>query len=214
MFYDSSYQQSASFDSKAVTRYLSAAGYATLDATGLASWLDDRIADRKPSTLVFAIDYLPTSLADGDLAQSPLRRYLDSGGRVVWPGAPPLLWPRDPATGELGAYNTIRYDAPGRLLGVSHDHASFDPRGTHATARGTRWGLNGYWKDNWSVPLREVSEALAIDEWGLASSWTKPYGGTPGTGFIRIPGADPRVIYLVAETRPGSRKPSTTAVGH
>jgi hypothetical protein len=105
-------------------------------------------------------------------------------------------------SGSRGAYNTMRWDAPGELLGVSHQSASFDPRGTRATALGARWGLNGYWRDSWGVPEREVSAVLARDEWGLATSWIRSYGGAPGTGFIRIPGGDPRSIYLVAESRP------------
>lgn len=202
VFSDSSYRKAAGFDPAPVVKYLTDAGYQALDAGALASWLDARIADRAPSTLVFAIDYLPESLAQPPLEHSPLRRYLEAGGKVVWPGAPPLLWPQDPATGSRGAYNTIRWEAPGQLLGVSHQKASFDPRGTRATAVGTRWGLSGYWRDSWGVPVSEVSCVLARDEWGMATSWIRRFGGGPGTGFVRVPGGDPRSIYLVAETRP------------
>jgi hypothetical protein len=204
VFYDSSYQKSASFDARALFKYLSEADYQPLDATALAAWLDARIADRAPSTLVFAIDYLPDALARPPLDQSPLRRYLEAGGKVVWPGSPPLLWPQDPATGSRGAYDTMHWDAPGQLLGVSHQHASFDLRGTRATGPGARWGLNGYWRDSWGIPVSEVSTVLARDEWGMATSWVRQYGGPPGTGFFRVPGDNVRSIYLVAETRPAS----------
>jgi outer membrane protein assembly factor BamB len=202
VFYDSAYQKSATFDARRVTSYLVEAGYEQLGEKALADWLEARIADHKPSTLVFGIDYLPKSVATEPLEHSPLRRYLEAGGKVVWPGSPPLLWPRDPATGSAGEYHTMRYQAPGQLLGVSHEQASFDPRGTRATALGVRFGLTGYWKDTWSVPASVVSQVLASDEWGLASSWIKRFGGPAGTGFVRVPGADPRAIYLVAESRP------------
>jgi hypothetical protein len=45
---------------------------------------------------------------------------------------------------------------------------------------------------------------LARDEWGMATSWVRQYGGPPGTGFFRVPGDNVRSIYLVAETRPAS----------
>jgi hypothetical protein len=96
----------------------------------------------------------------------------------------------------------MHWDAPGQLLGVSHLHASFDLRGTRATTLGARWGLNGYWRDSWGVPVSEVSTVLARDEWGMATSWVRRFGGPPGTGFIRVPGGDPKSIYLVAEVRP------------
>ncbi|HKV73606.1 MAG TPA: PQQ-binding-like beta-propeller repeat protein [Gemmatimonadales bacterium] len=202
VFFDSTYLKSASFDARAVARYLTDAGYQLLDAGALARWLTERIADQAPSTLVFAIDYLPETVAQAPLDQSLLRRYLDGGGKVVWPGSPPLLWPINPATGSRGGYDTMQWDAPCRLLGVAHQAASFDLRGARATALGAHWGLNGYWRDSWGVPWKSVTAVLAKDEWGLATSWIRQYGGAPGTGFIRVPGNDPASIYLVAEIRP------------
>jgi len=202
VFFDSTYLKSASFDARAVARYLGEAGYQTLDAGALAGWLNDRIADKAPSTLVFAIDYAPPVVVEPPFDHSLLRRYLDAGGKVVWPGAPPLLWPIDPSTGSRGSYDTMQWDAPCQLLGVSHQSASFDLRGTRATSLGIRWGLNGYWRDSWGVPVKVVSAVLAKDEWGTATSWLRSFGGAPGTGFIRVPGGDPKSIYLVAETRP------------
>jgi len=49
-----------------------------------------------------------------------------------------------------------------------------------------------------------VTDVLGRDEWGLAAAWVKSYGGAPGTGFVRVPGADPFVVYLAAEYRPAA----------
>ena len=43
---------------------------------------------------------------------------------------------------------------------------------------------------------------LGRDEFGLAVSWVRSYGGPPGTGFVRVPADDPMAIYLAAEYRP------------
>ena len=48
-----------------------------------------------------------------------------------------------------------------------------------------------------------VTTVLGRDEWGLAAGWVKRYGGGAGTGFVRVPSADPFVVYLAAEYRPG-----------
>jgi len=46
-----------------------------------------------------------------------------------------------------------------------------------------------------------VTRVLGSDAAGLASAWWKRYGGSNGTGFFRVPGDDPHVLYLAAEYR-------------
>ena len=43
-----------------------------------------------------------------------------------------------------------------------------------------------------------VTEVLALDEWGLASTWVRSYDGPPGTGFVRAGSLDPAAVYLLA----------------
>lgn len=100
-----------------------------------------------------------------------------------------MLWPRDPRTGEFADYSGIDRAAPLRLLGVDHARGNFDGFGAMVTPEGTRWGLTGWWEANWSVDPKGVTEALAVDDNGIASSWVENYGGPPGTGFVRIYGA-------------------------
>ncbi|MGH7535596.1 MAG: hypothetical protein ACREMG_08420 [Gemmatimonadales bacterium] len=160
-----------------------------LAAAGLRTFLAGRAADRVPSVVVFAIDHLPETVAPVAADTVLFRRYLDHGGKVVWPGIPPMLWPRDPRTGEFADYSGIDRAAPPRLLGVDHARGNFDGFGAMVTPEGTRWGLTGWWEANWSVDPKGVTEALAVDDNGIASSWVKNYGGPPGTGFVRIYGA-------------------------
>jgi hypothetical protein len=68
--------------------------------------------------VVFAIDHLPQQLADTAQGAPLLRRFLDAGGKVVWPGTPPMLWVRDPATGSPGSYAAIDRSRARRLLDV------------------------------------------------------------------------------------------------
>jgi hypothetical protein len=86
-----------------------------------------------------------------------------------------------------------------RLLGVSHEHANFDPTGAQATEAGHRFGLIGWWPSDWSAAPSDVTDTLAIDEQGLASAWRKSYGGAPGTGFVRLFGSQWTSVGLAPE---------------
>ena len=137
--------------------------------------------------MVFALDHLPATVAPIAADTVLFRRYLSSGGKVVWLGVPPLVWPKDPRTGDAD-YARIDRGAGARLLGVDFTRSNFDAYGNRVTREGRRWGLSGWWESNWSVDPREVTTVLAQDDNGLAGAWVKSYGGPPGTGFVRIYG--------------------------
>jgi len=197
VFYDSTLSQ-ASWNREApeYAEYFGQRGYDRLDLTGLAGFLDVRTSDRAPSVVVFATTHLTPEI------QRRFRGYLDAGGKVVWPGMPPVLWPADPKTGDNGTLADIAWDAPNRLLGVPHDLAIFDRRGVRATAVGRRWGISDRFRIGWGVAPEGVSEVLALDEWGLAAAWVKTYGGPAGTGFVRLNDHDEHAAFLAAEYRP------------
>lgn len=204
VFFDSTYRKAATVhDPETTAQYLAHRGYEMLNADALASFLTDRIADRSPSVVVFAIDRAPAALTTAPLSQSILRRYLDAGGKIVWTGKPPLIFDTDLGKGTYPPMSAMNWSAPNELLGVPHDAALFDQRGAHATDQGRRLGLPSRWRDSWSVARGGVTTVLGVDEWGLAAAWIRNYGGAPGTGFVRVPGDDPLVVYLAAEsTRP------------
>jgi outer membrane protein assembly factor BamB len=172
--------------------------YEKLDAAGAAAFLRDRTADRAASVIVFNSDP-PAEIIP------LLRPYLDAGGKVVWTGIPPALWPPDPKSGKRTGLDQLDYAAPGRLFGVDHSRALFDKRGVQTTPAGRRWGLTGYWRGSWGVSPTAVSEVLGLDEWGLATAWVKSYGGAAGTGLVRVPGDDPVKLYFAAEYRPATQ---------
>ena len=63
---------------------LEAAGYTILDAEALKTWMDDRIADRALSVVVFCKDVVPDTVGETMTVDCTVRRYLDAGGKVVW----------------------------------------------------------------------------------------------------------------------------------
>jgi hypothetical protein len=152
--------------------------------------------------VVFAIDHLPRDLApnaNGAATTSLLRRYLDAGGKVVWTGTPPLLWPK-PDTGSRSLSGVTR-GATAALLGVHHERGNFDAVSVSSiTDAGRRIGVAGWWMSDWPADPEDVSTVLAYDEQGLAAAWIKSFGGVPGSGFVRFPLGDglPRITSIVA----------------
>lgn len=187
----------------ALAAQLVARGYSPVDDDGLVAALTAAIADNRPTTAIFTSDDLPLAAAKEPLDQSLLRRFLDAGGKVVWTGMPPLLWPRDSVGRRVGALKAITWERPAELLGVGHAATMFDRRLARVTDAGRRWGLTGRWRDSWAIDPREVSEVLGVDDWGLAAAWARNYGGQAGTGFVRVSAADAQAVYLGAEYRPG-----------
>ena len=204
VFFDSAYIKSASVpDPVLMSRYFANRGYQVLDEKALGEFLQARIADKAPSVLVFAIDHLPPPAVDTTaFERSPLRRYLDAGGKVVWPGIPPVLFPRDPKTGSPGGLSALKWGNATRLLGVPHEAAMFDQRGVRATNAGKQWGLQQRWRTGWGIDPDKSITVLGLDEFGLASAWVKRYGGPEGTGFVRVPPDEPMTVFLAAEYRP------------
>ncbi|MBL0180280.1 MAG: PQQ-binding-like beta-propeller repeat protein [Gemmatimonadetes bacterium] len=182
VFWDSSLVASTFFRGhEPVRHWLRDHGYAMLDANGLTRWLDGQ-ATGAPSVIVFAMDALPSGAAPA------LRRYLDQGGKVVWLGVPPTLWPRG-ADGGLELKDVDRESAT-RLLGVGFEQGNFDPHGATSTAAGLRWGLTRWHVSNWGADPKTVTDVLAMDDEGLAASWVRRFSGRPGSGFVRLFGVD------------------------
>ena len=116
---------------------------------------------------MFAIDLPPADVVKPPLATSLLRRYLDAGGKVVWLGLPPNIWPVEPLEGQRKSLNEVQWAAPEELLGVPHGDALFDQRGARATPVGQHWGLTSRFRATWSVAPAGVTNVLALDDWGL-----------------------------------------------
>ncbi len=189
-------------DDEEVRDYFSQEGYTVVDGAELAGFLGARIEDRSPSVVIFAVDRVPEEIGTDPAGEMLLRRYLESGGTVVWPGMPPLAAVIDPQTGERIGWNLEATEA---LLGVHHEKRSLrEPLESRPTAEGRRWGLSGWWVSTGWVEPDAVTTVLATNESGQASSWVKIYGGGPGTGFIKLPGGpelpfDLGLVKAVAE---------------
>jgi outer membrane protein assembly factor BamB len=186
---------------------LTAESYQTLTRFNVAQFLEARIADRAPSVVVFATDAIPTTLVDdADGKSTLLRRYLEAGGKAVWPGGPPLLVVFDPVSGQVVQPTPESVKRFRGVLGIDENGSFEGPSRSRPTDLGRRWGLSADW---WMceapiAPAAGAVDVLATDEHGHAAAWVRHYGGAPGTGFVRCwgrekPLPDPRVVLKLAE---------------
>lgn len=162
--------------------YFKARGYTVLGATDLARWMQDRVVDGGPSVVVFAIDHAPRSIVATSSDTVLLRRYLSSGGKVVWPGVPPRYWLSD-STGQrpLRLFGGTGTDS---VLGVRLELDPFDRYSVKPTPRGEAWGLTGWWLGAMSTSVDRGLDVLARDERGYAAVWIKHYTRSSRGGFL------------------------------
>ena len=169
-------------------------GYERLDTLAIAQFMEARVRDRTPSVVVFGMDYLPRAITgepDG-LETSLFRRYLDSGGKVLWLSNPPLSVLIDP---ESGQFIGLDRDRPRRLLGVGHGTWNTDLYPVRITPGGERWGLSQPWMGGPVADAKDVTEVLAHDEQHRPVAWVRNYGGAPGTGFVHLrPSVDGAIL--------------------
>jgi PQQ-like domain len=186
---------------KLVKDYLADQGYEILKPGSLCSFLAERAKDRAPSVVVFATDHLPDDFTQ-ETQVDTLRNYLLQGGKVVWLGAPPLIWEYDRKTGKPQAFARKKTEG---LLGVPHPYTRSDVYGFKITPEGYRWGLRNETQSSWGVDPHDVDLVLATDEAGKATAWVRTSNREiTGAGFVQLwgfPSSSPnlREIQAVAE---------------
>jgi eukaryotic-like serine/threonine-protein kinase len=170
-----------------VRDYFQGRGYEELSSSSAPDWLAARMADHAPSTVVFPTDFLPAQLAGPDPAQGPFRRYLDSGGKIVWIGDYPPLLLQLITRHDMIVGSAIRWDDSSKLLGISLRGGLNNELGDNqVTAAGQDWGLPDWWLGTWDLPPSNEITALSLDDRRYVGAWVKSYGGAPGTGFVYI----------------------------
>ncbi|MEQ9401426.1 MAG: PQQ-binding-like beta-propeller repeat protein [Longimicrobiales bacterium] len=190
----------SSAEHRRVAAHFEEAGYELLDGAALTAFLTDRVADGAPSVVVFGMDGLPEEVAGPTRPElSLLRRYLEGGGKAVWPALPPLAAVRND-DGRVTGFDRAR---PTALLGVDHSAWDTDTYGVTITREGMRWGLATPFLGSPYVAADEASVVLARDELGRAAAWVRSFGGPVGTGWVVVPATTHpdrlREMRLVAE---------------
>ncbi len=163
-----------------------AAGYTILNADQLKTWMNERIADKKLSVVVFCLDVAPDTVCETMDANCTLRKYLNAGGKIVWYAD----WPFYYQGHANGAMDTWGGAGASAVLGFD---ASSGPNETYEqvtfTAAGRAWGLTQAWQSRrpTSATITSNLTVLATISSGSAAAWVKHYvPGDKYRGFVRL----------------------------
>jgi outer membrane protein assembly factor BamB len=164
-----------------ITPYLRDKGFEVLDSEDkLYSFLESRVEDLKPSVVVFALPIIPGNVLGNAPENGLMRKYLTSGGKVIWMGDVPNYYEPD----EQDQYK--RDPSPGSRL-LSAKYLLPNDSGNYisvSTQEGRNMGLPSRLKTTGSVISPEGIIPLANDEFGRVNCWMKKFNPRPGSGFI------------------------------
>jgi outer membrane protein assembly factor BamB len=163
--------------------YFRQQGYEVLDATGLARFFRERIADTVPSAVVMATDVLPQQVAPVLADTVLLTRYLRAGGKIVSPGVPLGALARDSAGHYLGQDPTGMQ----KLLGVPSASLDYESGPSRPTEAGRRWGIERTVRGYYQMDPRAVGTPLALDRESKATAWVYSYRpDRRGSGYVQL----------------------------
>lgn len=163
--------------------YFTSNGYSLISTVKLDSILQQ--TDATNSVIVFASNYFPKEILTG-YEKSSLRKYLNSGGRIVVCGINPVVARYD-NNKNLNGFNFLMADS---VLGIYYgpndlrSHKGIYP--SFATEEGKKWGMKDFWISPLGLETSKVDIVLGKNENGLAAAWVKKYHPSKSSGFIQV----------------------------
>jgi len=162
-------------------------GYKLLDAATLQQFMQEQLAKKAVSVVVFADNKFPDNIVKASSGAPLVRQYLDAGGKVVIFSTNPSSYARD-STGAVIGFDD---DIPSKIFNITYTPKQ-KIRGLYintATKTGNTYGLYGFWTGSSGVSVilpDKSTEVLATDEFGSATEWLKSYGGLKGSGLLQL----------------------------
>jgi hypothetical protein len=217
---DTRYASAWAGNGNATRDALVAAGYTSLNADELKTWMTARIADKKLSVVVFCQDVVPDTVVESQSATCTLRKYLNAGGKIVWYADIPFYY-----WGHINSVNDTWGDAGApAVLGFNTSSATRDTgQAPTFTPAGIKWGLTQSWGSQRPLAPNVTTNVtiLALDGNGAAPAWVKHYvANDKFRGFVRFRDtggqADVADIMRLAEfidLKASNPRPANGAVG-
>ena len=184
-YWDARYPSGWNGTGESVRDALQHAGYQILNADQLKTWMTDRISDKKLSVVVFVKDVAPDTVVESQSSWCTLRRYLNAGGKIVWPGDIPFYY-QGHANGQKDGWWG---GGAVSVLGFDTWNGSFDSGQITFTAAGVEWGLTQTWSSSRPMVPGVTTDLtiLATDNKGNIAAWVKHYlAGDDYRGFVRF----------------------------
>lgn len=169
--------------------YLEAHGFVVRNADELRAWMLDKVdmGTAGKSVVVMTQGIAPDTVLEVNSAEALLKKYLDSGGKIVWIGDVPMVYQGHP-DGTLTAFGQ---DGTRNILGVGMKAWDINTKAV-ITPDGRRWGMKIPDLAGRGVPAEDVTTVLSADTTNnIVCSWHKNFNPDyPNSGFIRY-GATP-----------------------
>lgn len=167
-----------------IRTYLNVNNYETVDDSKLLQVLQ-QTDSAKNSVIVFAQNFFSNEIYAG-YNNSPLRKFLNAGGRIVVLGINPLVYKFD-STGNLEGFNFLVADSvlniqygPNDLRSMSGVQPAF------ATSEGEKWGVQHSFTGFLPLNENQVDVILGKDENGKVAAWLKRFSSDKNSGFIQV----------------------------
>lgn len=176
VYYDNKYDLQWLTHPEILAQYLSANGFQPLDAEAFGDWMKRVTAAGAYGTVcVMSHGICPASVYDDKVENSPIRKYLEAGGRVVWVGNIPFESVQDGT------------------------HPQVFSKGALTAMTGIRggWGV-GCWSNQGTVTVTEQGKAWGLADPGVPVIAAYPEDVTAAlSGFASdYAGADLAVCYF------------------
>ncbi len=161
--------------------YLAGNGYKVIGPDTVGAVL---LGNSNNTTVVFASNYFPATIVQ-PANNSPIRKFLDAGGRLMMLGTNPLAYKFDEKEKQPIGFNVPLADS---ILGIN-----YGPNDTRAfggvfasfpTEEGKEYGLQDFWTSMQFLKPEQVDIVLGKSENGLVSSFVKKYSN--GGAFIQL----------------------------
>lgn len=169
------------FEDGQLAPYLVAKGFGQLNKQELIQFVKNRAQDEEPSVIVFAHPVIPQELITPKADEGPLRKYLETGGKVVWMGDVPNFYQTD-------EYDNFKRDPTAGSLLIDVNFTVPTEGGNYmskASQEGRNWGLPSWFKSTAStVEASGDIVSLAYDEFGRISAWYKSFHPRTASGFV------------------------------
>jgi outer membrane protein assembly factor BamB len=156
-----------------ITTFLQSEKIQSLDSAGVKKFMNDRIKDKASSVLIFNHSSIPPSLLTPSEKSGTFRKYIETGGTVIWTGFAPNLVSFDDKGNFLGEKPDVANALLDMDFDLVHDGGEYS---CAATAAGKRYGLSDFFVAHFSVKPGAVSETLAANEYGRPVCWVKKLG--------------------------------------
>lgn len=166
---------------KEITSHLVQKGFMKIDSTQLNEFIHARISDNAPSVIVFTFPVIPKGIIGENPAKGLMRKYLESGGKVLWFGDIPNYFEQDANGGfkKNPALGAQLLDIEFTIVSQTGNHYS------KSTQIGLNLGLPRWFKATCTpVSLKNGIIPLAYNEYNQVSAWMKKFNNRPGSGYI------------------------------